>query len=774
MLLVRMWNLRAGRLLLLLVLFGYLAYRYCGAYFPLDAHRVGGPGDFEPYSALDWVVAKTLREHHSLPLWNPYVHNGVPFIGDPYISFFNPFVVLPLFFFGPIDGAKVAVGCAVALAGLGQYWLSRVLGQGRAVSLVAGVVGLASGSLVAPAASGFSFGHTVQFAWIAPTIASFILAVRSPRPRAIALAAASYALLFHAGNLYYWLVTSGILAIIAAGYGIAVRTTGTRGVRLEWRTLLGAAAVAGTAFLLVAPQAVPMLALRRYAEKPIDVAFRGTQPPLATLFNLVIPDPDYWKAEPLGATNLGWAVYYSYLGGGVFLLLLFLVPAILDRRGRDLPLLLLGFGVSLAWASARHTFMWEVWKRWDVMQQLRFWSTAMGVGTVLLIPLAMAGADYLWRRLAAHGPTLDRIGPRLVWCASASGAGDPGKADGAGTAGALGKAATAAVATLSTESAVDAAAPVPDPPIHAWSLGLLRVALWGALVALLLSVALDPWTTNRRLWNTRPYNVEGEAAFAWLRDHDQSAFGVWANQLIYSFASAAQLRYELQAMDSVWPFEVRPVRTPRQPGDGLLVASPKYILTRRDAPPPANASLLKELDGITIYTAPPGLPFAFTVAAERLPYGAAGATALAEGQIQEATARWDGPNRVVVQAPAGLPADPSALVVMQSWMPGWTAKDSRGATHTVRRAGGFLAIADARPGERYVLSFLPGSFIVGSALGTIGLAALALFAWADRQHLPWHARPLTEIWPRRGAPDARGRRSMRPALPGHAASAAQA
>src|SRR5438552_11408026 len=63
----RRWAVRAG---LLVSLYGYLAYRFCRVYFPLDPGKVGGPGDFEPYSAMDWIVAKTLAEHHELPLWN--------------------------------------------------------------------------------------------------------------------------------------------------------------------------------------------------------------------------------------------------------------------------------------------------------------------------------------------------------------------------------------------------------------------------------------------------------------------------------------------------------------------------------------------------------------------------------------------------------------------------------------------------------------------------------------------------------------------------------
>ena len=88
-------------------------------------------------------------------------------------------------------------------------------------------------------------------------------------------------------------------------------------------------------------------------------------------------------------------MHYAYLGGGLFAFLLFLVPAFRARPSRDLLLLILGCLLILALASARHTFIWELWRRWEAMQQLRFWSTATHATTILLIPLCLAGADYL-------------------------------------------------------------------------------------------------------------------------------------------------------------------------------------------------------------------------------------------------------------------------------------------------------------------------------------------------------------------------------------------
>jgi hypothetical protein len=206
--------------LAVVALYSWLALRFCAVFFPLDPSRVGGPSDFETYTAMDWLVARSLLQHGELPLWNPYVYSGLPFIGDAYISFFNPAVVGPYLLFGPADGGKVSTVIALALSGIGQYWLSRVLGQGRVISLVAGVLGLAAGTLVARLASGFNYGQSMQHAWMALTLAAYVLTLRTRRPACVALTAVLYSLLFHAGNLYLWLVLSAVLLLFGAGYAL--------------------------------------------------------------------------------------------------------------------------------------------------------------------------------------------------------------------------------------------------------------------------------------------------------------------------------------------------------------------------------------------------------------------------------------------------------------------------------------------------------------------------------------------------------------------------
>jgi hypothetical protein len=690
----------AGRALwiaALVSIYAGLAVRFCAIYFPLDATKVGGPGDFEPYTAMDWIVAKTLLEHGQLPLWNAYVYSGLPFIGDAYISFFNPAIVGPLLLFGPVNGGKVAVVVAVALSGLGQYWLSRVVGQGRVVAFVAGVLGLTAGTLVARVASGFNFGQSMQHAWMALTLASFVVALRTRRPGPIALASLCYALLFHAGNLYLWLVLSAIMLVFSAGYAITWKgpTTGRAGrlpLAINWRAVQAGVAVAGLGALLDAVQLLPMLAVRNGSDKPIDVTLQGTQPPLPTLFNFVVADRQFWDNDLFGASIFGWAVHYAYLGGGIFLFLLLLVPAFRRRPSRDLVLLALTVWLTVAWAAGRHTFVWIIWQHWETMRQLRFWGTTTHATTIVLIPLALAGADYLWRALAGAGPSLDRWGPLLVWRAPA-----PTLADARG----------------------------------GWHLGLLRVGLWVVLLVALWRIALDPWQVNGQLWNVVPRRTDADAVFAWLRARDPSAFTVQNNDnFTPGFASYGHVAQDMQILNSVWLFKPQLRPTAGAPDGGLFIPVPKYVVQRPDVMPLAGSALLAEVQGAAIYTGPPGLPFAFVADPLHLPYGeAAGAAALGRGQIAPAMARFDGPNRIVVRVAPDASLRFSMLVILQSNFDGWQARAADGTFRPVQAAGGFLALTGVRPGETYVFSFRPPLFTIGASLSLLGLLAVAVLLW---------------------------------------------
>ena len=61
------------------------------------------------------------------------------------------------------------------------------------------------------------------------------------------------------------------------------------------------------------------------------------------------------------------------------------------------------------------------------------------------------------------------------------------------------------------------------------------------------------------------------------------------------------------------------------------------------------------------------------------------------------------------------------LVVMQGWMPGWSAVSSSGAKLEVTNAGEFLSVVGVALGETILFRYLPPSFVFGGVLGVLGV-----------------------------------------------------
>ena len=707
----------------IVALFGLLTFRHMSIYFPLDGTKIAGPQDVQPYASMNWLVAKMLVERLELPLWNPYVYSGVPFIGDPYVSFFNPFVVLPFIFWGAVNGSKVALLIAVFISGIGQYWLNRILGQGRTIAIVAGVLGLTAGAISAKLASGITFNGALQHAWIAPTLASFILVLRTGRPRHIALAVACYVLLFQAGQLYYWIVVSAVLAVTALVYAIDWRPTASRLPRLNVRALVSAACVGVLSAMVISVQTLPMLELSTLAFKPTDLQIRNTQPPLATLFNFVVPDVKYWVNTKQGAETFGLGTHYAYIGAGVFAFAFFVVPAFWRRPSRAMVAVAISTVLTVAWASMAYTFMADVWRRVSVLQSLRFWGIALAVTTPLIIALLLSGADYVWRRIAVWSSTPAAGGPAVVWRAGTHGGGGSDEV-------------------------------VTEP--RSWSVPLVPMVAWTVLLLFLWRIMADPWAVNKGLWTIPGYDNRIEEPLRLLRESDPSAFTIIndGTRVIQSYAMPPQIAYGIQVLNSVWLLRPGPVPTAGAPDGGVLVPAAKYVFTFGGAETPPDSKMFKQTRGGDVFLVPNALPFSFVVAPTLIPYGAAASgSAVQRGVVQAVEARFEGTNRLVVRMPASVPAGMTTLVVMQTRVSGWYV-DSPSGTVPSASVGGFLGIENARPGATYVFRYMPASFVRGAWLSVVGVVATVILLVADlaglRLRLPMPRQLLRRIQPRGG------------------------
>ncbi len=307
----------------------------------------------ENYAWKRFLVAAFQRGE--LPLWNPYLFAGAPFLANGQHSALYPFTAL--FLLLPIPQAYGLFNALqLFLAGLGMYLLARAWGLGRAAATFAGVAYELSAFMVVS----LVFPMIVAgAAWFPYLLAALHAAIeRRPllgRPAALPwalLAALALALNILAGHIEITYYTG----LIGAGYGLwgALQAVG-RAPRVPWRERaaralapLGWTGLAlGLGFALGAAQWVPFYEVARENFREGTATLRqvlGWAYPWRHLLVFLIPDfygnPShhgvrdvftgewmpftvnaYGQPNPNGAFTSHWGIK-NYVEGGAYLGLL--------------------------------------------------------------------------------------------------------------------------------------------------------------------------------------------------------------------------------------------------------------------------------------------------------------------------------------------------------------------------------------------------------------------------------------------------------------------
>lgn len=92
------------------------------------------------------LLFRMLGEGH-LPLWNPFIFSGTPFLADINLGLLSPFNVFYLFF-TPLRALSLSIISAVLFAGVSMYWLGKSMKLSRFASVTAASVFMFSGSLM--------------------------------------------------------------------------------------------------------------------------------------------------------------------------------------------------------------------------------------------------------------------------------------------------------------------------------------------------------------------------------------------------------------------------------------------------------------------------------------------------------------------------------------------------------------------------------------------------------------------------------------------------
>ena len=160
----------------------------------------------------------------TLPLWNPYIMGGTPFLANPQTGlFYPPSALLRLL---PIHaGFNVGLLLHIWWTGLAMYMLMCHWGCGSVASFFSGI-SLTLGGFVAPRLFGGHMDVIYGVCWAPLALWGLSSALQTGRVRPLLGAGVALAMQFLAGFPQMTLYTGGLLVAYSVGHGCARRVAG--------------------------------------------------------------------------------------------------------------------------------------------------------------------------------------------------------------------------------------------------------------------------------------------------------------------------------------------------------------------------------------------------------------------------------------------------------------------------------------------------------------------------------------------------------------------
>lgn len=358
--------------------------------------------------AFRHFAAEYWREHHAIPLWNPYIFAGMPYVGGMHGDIFYPTAWLRWFL---PTGTAMGLGFALHLvvAGGGMYALLRGLRLSFGAALVGGLAYELSGIV----ASQINPGHDGKL--FTTALAPFLLlallrAVRTRRPGALAAVALTVGLSLHGHPQlsYYLLVAAGLWTLFLV-FG---DPEGPRGRR--WWVPLGAAFGALLlGFGLYAIQALPFYEYIPYSPRAEGASSGGWE--YAIAYSMPVDEvmttflPQFNGIKDLYWGKNGFKLHTEYLGASVLLLALLGVGGKEQRQvrwafaGLGFLFLLISFGGNTPFYRLWYEVM-------PLMKKVRAPGMAFGFVALPVCVFAGFGTDRLLAGTAARGRILTGAG----------------------------------------------------------------------------------------------------------------------------------------------------------------------------------------------------------------------------------------------------------------------------------------------------------------------------------------------------------------------------
>lgn len=351
--------------------------------------------DFDPHTWL-WgrEFGSQILTHHLwtnfqecglCALWNGDINGGYPSLADIFGSMLHPFVAITTLIWGTIIGTKVSIVLSLAIAGIAQWWIARILSVGWLSRMWSAMMVIVAGHLSGRLEIG-AIGIIISTA-TASLLLAFILELRKKQTlRAMVLLAVVGAITIVSGQGYIQLgviAWSPSLVLLLLDKNFKVHPI--------WKKYVSAILLS---ILLAGVFLVPMLHFFPEIQKDVDPNFNSAQSLDNLLLNLFIRDWDYMNSTVLGKLPYPY-LYNIYIGWIPVVFSLFCLRFSRKSDERFLLALVIGSGSVLLMASGI-----PLRKLMDYMPMLsgfRHIPIAAGLAVPGILGLAAYGLDCLWK-----------------------------------------------------------------------------------------------------------------------------------------------------------------------------------------------------------------------------------------------------------------------------------------------------------------------------------------------------------------------------------------
>ncbi len=360
--------------------------------------RIHG-GEFSYLINSGFIAADIYHETGALPLWNPWIGRGEPLLESPFSFVLNPLMTLPIFWFGAIQGTKVAVLVHLLLMGTGGWLLGRTLQLGVIGRLVLAFLLGSSGSMVASIGEGF-YQMALSQCYVPWVYAGVIGTLYHKNRVYIGLTAVASALLIFAGTFWYVLPTA-LVSVPLVLLALVEPDAQTRRLRFQpdrfSRLLLAAFFTVLVASIRLIPQALHAAYLGDHPREWLNHGMFAFE----TMFRLYFETarPEFLRLNALhyhfvvpGAFALVMAWLWLY-----FLLTRQIVPT--AQRARILTVGVLAVVVFTVWAQEATPALIWVYNTFPFMREWRLLGRMLAAGSPWVIVLTAVAVDDVIRAL---------------------------------------------------------------------------------------------------------------------------------------------------------------------------------------------------------------------------------------------------------------------------------------------------------------------------------------------------------------------------------------